>query len=109
MTYLAFKHSTDNGPWYSRLLDKIISARTNGPAVHVELVFSDGISFSSSQWDGGVRFKQIDYIDDPKWALVPLYLTPEQESRVRATAELLAAVKIGYDWKGILGFMAGIS
>jgi len=109
MMYLAFKHTTNTGKWYAKLLDKVIAMRTNGPAVHVELVFSDGTSFSSSQWDGGVRFKDIQYEGDTKWALVPLHIPPEKEATVRGVAEILASTKIKYDWKGILGFMLGKS
>ena len=107
MVHLAFKHSTDTGPWHARLLDKIISARSNGDAVHVELVFSDGVSFSASQWDKGVRFKQIDYTGDSKWVLVPVHITAEQEATVRNVAEVLAQMGIKYDWRGILGFFIG--
>ena len=37
-----------------------------GPYSHTELIFSDGISGSSSWLDGGVRLKKIDYTSG-KW------------------------------------------
>jgi hypothetical protein len=101
MMYLSFYKGKGN--W----MDKIIKARTNGDVAHVEIVFSDGISFSSSQWDKGVRFKQIEYKGDDKWVLVPLHFSPEIEKFLRDRAELLAEMKIAYDWRGILGFMIG--
>ena len=40
--------------WLTRFIDRGIYS-------HCELVFSDGVSASSSFIDGGVRFKEIDY------------------------------------------------
>lgn len=107
MVHLAFKHTTNTGPWYAKLLDKLISVRSNGDAVHVELVFSDGVSFSASQWDKGVRFKQIEYVNDPKWVLVPVHISEAEESVCRNVASILSDMGIKYDWRGVLGFFVG--
>ena len=42
-----------------------------GPYSHCELVFSDGLSGSSSYIDGGVRFKRIAY-DPAHWDFIDL-------------------------------------
>lgn len=52
---------------YSRLTRWI----DRGPYSHCELVFTDGMSASSSFIDGGVRFKNIQY-DPDHWDFVPL-------------------------------------
>lgn len=86
------------------LFDKITKLRTNGEHTHVELLFSDGMSFSSSQWDGGTRFKRIEY-DPSKWDLVPV--EGIDEGLVRRWCEKQVGKK--YDWRAILGLMAGKS
>lgn len=115
MIQLAFYRGSGN--WF----DKLVKARTNGERTHVELVFSPetepqrargyGLSFSSSQWDGGSRFKDIEY-DLTKWDMVPVntvsggaYPSAAFESAVRAWCAAHAGLK--YDWRGILGFMVG--
>lgn len=45
--------------------DKFIGWITKSPYSHCELIFSDGISASSSVRDAGIRFKYITYGD--KW------------------------------------------
>lgn len=50
-----------------KILDKFISIFTLSKYSHCEMVFSDGISASSSPRDGGVRFKNIAF--DEKWDL----------------------------------------
>ena len=49
---------------------------TRGPYSHVELVFSDGMSASSSMRDGGVRFKEIEYHPD-RWDFIELNVDEE--------------------------------
>lgn len=84
-----------HGGW----LDFLIRLRTRGMYCHSELVFSDGFAFSSSQWDGGTRFKKINF-NDGKWDLVELDLTKQEEKRVR----LFCIKENGqpYDWKAIV-------
>ena len=69
---------------------------------HVELVFSDGISISSSNRDGGVRSKQIDY-SDGKWDLIDLPKYSPYERAIRVWAE--KQIGRGYDWPGVFGFI----
>ena len=49
-------------------IDKIVAAAIGSEYSHVELVFSDGICFSASPRDKGVRFKTIN-LDNGKWDL----------------------------------------
>ena len=49
-------------------IDKIVAAAIESEYSHVELVFSDGICFSASPRDKGVRFKTIN-LDNGKWDL----------------------------------------
>ena len=51
---------------------------TRSPWSHAELVI-DGVAYSSSARDGGVRPKQIDF-DSGRWDLVTLPLTAEEVS-----------------------------
>jgi len=61
---IAFYKGLKYGNW----LDKLICLGTMSRYSHCEIVFSDGVSASSSPRDGGVRFKNINYSDD-KWTL----------------------------------------
>jgi len=70
---------------------------------HSELIFSDGMSFSSQEkeYDGipeGVRFKHISYTNPSQWSFIKFPLL-EPESAVRARAE--SKVGNGYDWSAI--------
>lgn len=53
---------------HGTIVDKLVAAVIDSEYSHVELVFSDGICFSASPRDKGVRFKQID-INNGKWDL----------------------------------------
>jgi hypothetical protein len=72
---------------------------TRGPYSHVELVFSDGVSASSSMRDGGVRFKEIEYHPD-RWDFVEID-GDEKAARAWFTANEGAR----YDWLGLFGFV----
>jgi hypothetical protein len=51
--------------------NRLVRLQDRGPYSHMELVFSDGISASSSFIDGGVRFKWITF-DPAKWDFIDL-------------------------------------
>lgn len=61
---------------------KIIRVWTLSKYSHVELVFSDGMAFSSDEADNGTRYKKID-INDTDWDVLNIPCTPEQERYVR--------------------------
>lgn len=90
------------------IISRIIRRRTNGEYSHVELVFSDGTSFSSHEAEGGVRFKRIDYEKEAKdWTLIELpFIAPSGEEEIRKWCELKAGKR--YDWRAIARFAFGI-
>jgi hypothetical protein len=76
-----------------------------GIPTHCELLFSDGLCFSSSNRDGGIRFKKIDLNPD-KWLIINV--PKANESQARAYCEYLAEQNSGYDYLGILLGWLGI-
>lgn len=86
---------------YGQKFDKWISWFTWGPYSHVELVFSDGVFFSSSPRDDGVRFKKIEPKED-HWRFYPVDVTSQQEQIVRDWCN--TKVGLPYDWMGIHAF-----
>ena len=56
-------------PGVQGLYSRLVRFIDRGAYSHCELVFSDGMSASSSFLDRGVRFKQIDF-DPAKWDIV---------------------------------------
>jgi len=86
--------------------DKVISIWTFGPYSHTELLFSDGICFSSSWRDDGVgvRYKKIHII--PKnWVCVEVSTTQKQEHQMKEWCDVKAAENANYDWCGIIQFV----
>lgn len=83
--------------------DQICRWRTGGIHTHVEFVFSDGISFSSSQWDGGCRFKEIDYSNPEKWSFVEV--GDIDEEALKRWCMMEDSKK--YDWLGVLRIFTG--
>ena len=65
---------------------------------HVEILFSNGLSFSSSEEDGGVRFKKIDFKPE-NWEFIEIDVTPEQEAKIFRWCE--SKTKNSYNWWGI--------
>jgi hypothetical protein len=83
-----------SGDW----LDKFVGLWTRGKYSHCELVFSDGMCFSSSPRDGGTRFKAIE-INPKHWDIVEV--STDKEVEIRQWCESQCGLK--YDWLGILG------
>lgn len=84
-----------------RIFNRLVCWWTRGKYSHMELVFSDGLSASSSFIDGGVRYKHIEY-SDANWDFVELDC---DESKVRQFIDLHLGQK--YDVLGIAGFVLG--
>ena len=80
--------------WYS----KIIQWYTFGPYCHVELVFANGICFSSSEDDGGTRFKTID-LQPEEWDLIEVPCEPSVEGEIYRFCQREQNSR--YDWRGI--------
>ena len=69
MLQAAFYKSTRQG--IAGIYNRLVRWWDNGKYSHVEIIFSDGLSGSSSFMDGGVRLKKIEY-DPEKWDFVEL-------------------------------------
>jgi hypothetical protein len=65
---------------------------------HTEIVFSDGIFFSSSGRDGGVRFKEIEP-SQTDWDFIEVPMKSDDEEKVRQFCKLQNGKK--YDWRAI--------
>lgn len=76
------------------IIDRLIRWWTDGPYSHCELVFSDGLCASSSNADGGVRFKRID-------------LTPEDWDVIDIAGDEAEARKWFYAHAGALYYLLG--
>lgn len=85
----------------TRLFNKLVRWWTRGPYSHVEIVFSDGLSYSSSYIDGGVRSKRIRF-DERLWDFVQLD-DQLDESTIRMRAEKM--IGSGFDVMGLFGFI----
>ena len=88
-----------------RLFNRLTSWWLRGPYSHVELVLGydeagQSICASSSMMDGGVRVKHM-HLDPEHWDLLPV--VGDQES---AWAWLKEHGGTGYDYLGLLGFVA---
>lgn len=66
---VAFYKGTRNG--LAGIYNRVVRLLDGSIYSHAELVFSDGMSASSSYMDKGVRFKKIDY-DPAKWDIFDL-------------------------------------
>lgn len=81
-----------------RLFDRAIRWWTHSAYSHCEFVFSDGMFFSSSPRDGGVRYKVVPK-DKSKWDFVDIRMDVFDENTLRRWCDS----KVGkrYDWVGI--------
>jgi len=95
---IAFYKGTD--PGVLGLADRFVRWFMRGKYSHVELVFSDGVSASSSGADGGVRFKTIDLTPDD-WDVFTLHGPDESTTRQWFTDHHGQP----YDWLGDFGFV----
>ena len=84
-----------------RAFNRLVSWWTRGPYSHTELVI-DGVSYSSSFTDGGVRAKVIEY-DPEHWDVVD---APWVDAEA-ALAWFRAHEGRGYDLLGLVGFVLG--
>lgn len=85
-------------------VDKLVSTVIDSKYSHVELVFSDGICFSASPRDKGVRFKNID-LNNGKWDLYKV-IKPFNEATLRK--QVTRFVGQSYDTLGAIGSGIGI-
>lgn len=89
---------------YGNFWDKTISWFTGSVYSHVELRFSDGMCFSASPVESGVRFLYIKL--DERWDVIDLpNVSEEKEKEIRNWCE--TQVGKGYDWFAIFGYFYG--
>jgi len=92
--------------WTAPLANKVNGEWKNGYS-HVELLFSDGMMFSASQYENAVRMKR--HKESDAWEYVELSdVLPSDaicEDVVRNEAEKLIGAE--YDYMGVLGFLLG--
>lgn len=100
---------------YGNWMDKLIAWKTSSWAdrlsgewlnsySHVELVFRDAMMFSSSQYEGGTRYKK--YYGGEQWTEISIQLNVYAEGHIRIFCDSMSRKK--YDWLGVLGFVMPI-
>lgn len=92
-------------PGLAGLFNRVVRWWTNGPYSHCEIVLQalDGsqmLCASSSNTDGGVRFKAID-LDPERWDLIAL----PAENATAVIRWFDAHLGEGYDFIGLAGFV----
>lgn len=87
----------DRGHFFNRM----VNWWTGGPYSHVELLFNDGKSASSSNRDRGVRYKYIQYSAD-RWDFIEL---DDKFSDADARAFFDKNSHRKYDYLGLFGFV----
>ena len=78
-----------------------ITERKKSNHTHVEIIFPNGRSFSSSGWDKGVRGKVITYAHPERWTFVTLMYSEADVDKMLIHSD--SHVGEGYDYKGIAG------
>lgn len=66
---------------------------------HCEVIFSDGLAFSSHVADGGTRFINLSYPSPAKWDIIEIPTTVEEEIAIKAFC--YRELNCKYDWLGI--------
>lgn len=99
MMRLGFKKPQPKSFW-----QKMIAWKTNSPYAHVELFFSNGQSFSASEYDKGIRFKSAEEVlASSEWDFIDL---PELDSYEPTCYEWARrADGLPYDWSEITSFV----
>lgn len=103
---LAFYKGTKKG--ISGVYNRGVRWIEDGKYSHCELIFSNGISASSSYMDGGVRFKEIEY-DLDKWDIFELPWADEQKALEYFKANQGKPYNIRGNVHFLLGFIRGDS
>lgn len=88
--------------WWTSPLKKMFNGEWKDSFSHCEILFSDGVMFSASQYENSTRFRRHSYSSD-SWKYVNTYATKVQEARVRTFCNSIEDSE--YDYMGILGFI----
>lgn len=86
-------------PGLQKISHGLICWKTKRPHSHCEIVLSDGLCYSSSSRDSGVRRKEID-IESGKWDLIDI---EGDEDYVKYFFELTKGN--GYDYAGVARYV----
>lgn len=87
--------------WTSSTKDKF-NGKWRDSVSHCEILFSDGMMFSASQYENTTRFKKHS-MTGKAWIRLPLSVTSEEEIIVRSFCESQIGKK--YDYLGVFGFV----
>lgn len=87
-----------------RLFNRLVSWWDRGPYSHMEIVFDDQTSASSSFMDGGVRFKPIQF-DDSRWDFIEL--PKEYFNDDISRSWFRNNLGLSYDFAGLIRFTIG--
>jgi hypothetical protein len=88
---LAFEKAQGKRWW-----ERLISWRMSSDVSHVELLFSDGICFSTHPKDGASRFKTIEM--DSRWIIEPVLLvTQDRENGLREWCKERQGIPYGWE------------
>jgi len=110
MMYLAFYGNSYGGVlnklvrWWTSPLSYKFNNKWSKTFSHVEIVFSDGMMFSASQYENNVRFKKHSFTGKA-WVRYNLCINSADEARIRESCNELVKIDTKYDYLGILGFV----
>ena len=110
MMYLAFYGNNYGGVlnklvrWWTSPLNYKFSSKWKKTFSHVEIVFSDGMMFSASQYENRVRFKEHSFTGKA-WVRYNLCINPKDEAKIRESCNKLVSKDTKYDYFGVLGFI----
>ena len=103
---IAFYKGTKSG--ISGVYNRGVRWIEDGLYSHCELVFSSGLSASSSFMDGGVRFKEIEY-DLDKWTVLDIPWADEKKALAYFTQRLGKSYNLRGNIHFLFGFIRGDS
>ena len=110
MMYLAFYGNRYGGllnkaiRWWTSPLPYKLNGKWRDTFSHVEIVFSDGMMFSASQYENKVRFKNHSFTGKA-WGRHPLDISVEDELKIRNSCIIRAERGEEYDYFGVAGFV----
>ena len=91
--------------WWTSSINEKVTGKWKDTFSHCELLFTDGLMFSASQYENRTRYK-IHNKDSYNWVRLPIECSVVNENKVRAFCDSIEGAS--YDYKGILGFITGI-
>ena len=87
--------------WYTSNWKDKLNGNWRNSYSHVEILFSDGMMFSASQYENTVRYTRHSYSDS--WDRIKLNISYDDECIVRSFCDSVEGAK--YDYLGVAGFV----